>query len=105
VVVVVFGFAVPIAIANYAAKERLSVAFEFGKILNRIKLVIGDYLIAYDVLIVLGFVLCMVSMIPLIGWILGIFAIFYLTLVAVYYFGTLYREVLSNIFYFFAPFF
>ncbi|AEF96684.1 DUF4013 domain-containing protein [Methanotorris igneus] len=92
VLFIVFGFAMPMAIANYAAKEKLSAAFEFEEILGRIKSVIGDYLLAYVVLFILVFVLDLVSMIPIIGWILSIFAMFYLSLVAVYYFGTLYRE-------------
>ena len=90
--VFIFGFICLMGIANYAAKNRFSAAFEFGEIFGRIKSVIGDYVLAYIVVIILGIVISVVIVIPLIGWIIYAFALFYVNLVMAYYFATLYVE-------------
>ncbi|CAB3287362.1 conserved membrane protein of unknown function [Methanocaldococcus lauensis] len=93
-------FIYPMAIANYAIKKRFSALFKFKEILMRIKSVFGRYVLAYIILIlvgvIFGIILAIISMIPIIGYILYIFGVifgtFYLSLVSAYYFGVLYRE-------------
>ncbi|MCQ6253904.1 DUF4013 domain-containing protein [Methanocaldococcus sp.] len=99
-VYLVLLFIYPMAIANYAIKKRFFALFEFKEILMRIKSVLGRYVLAYTILILVGIIfgimLAIILRIPIIGYILYIFGVifgtFYLSLVSAYYFGVLYRE-------------
>ncbi len=92
ILTMIFGFIIPMAIANFVAKDSFGAAFEFGEIINRIKSVFGEYVICYLVIIGLYIIVSIVMLIPIIGWILGSIFIFYIQLVYAYYFGTLYAK-------------
>ena len=90
ILMIIFGFAIPMALANYVAKDSFGAAFEFSEIINRIKSVFGEYLVCYIVVIVLSLIVGAISVIPFIGWIIGAILEFYVALVYAYYFGNLY---------------
>jgi len=92
VLMAIFGFIIPMALANYVAKDSFGAAFEFGEIINRIKSIIGEYIICYIVVIVLSLIVGVISMIPIIGWIIGAILGFYVQLVYAHYFGNLYAK-------------
>ncbi|XRP97470.1 DUF4013 domain-containing protein [Methanocaldococcus sp. 16A] len=92
ILIIISGFIIPMALANYVAKDSFGAAFEFGEIISRIKSVIGEYIICYIVLIVLYLIVGVISMIPIIGWIIGAILGFYVQLVYAYYFGNLYAK-------------
>ncbi|CAB3287319.1 conserved membrane protein of unknown function [Methanocaldococcus lauensis] len=92
ILTMIFGFIIPMAIANFVAKDSFGAAFEFGEIINRIKSVFEEYFICYLVIIGLYIIVSIVMLIPIIGWILGSIFIFYIQLVYAYYFGTLYAK-------------
>ncbi len=92
VVAFIIGFILPMAIANYAVKDRISAAFEFNEIIHRIKSVAGSYILSWVVCIGLFMIIGIVVLIPIVGWIIYIFMAFYIYLVMAYYFGTLYVE-------------
>ncbi|ACV24107.1 DUF4013 domain-containing protein [Methanocaldococcus fervens] len=90
ILIVIFGFMIPMALANYVAKDSFGAAFEFGEIINRIKSVFGEYLICYIVILIIYLIIGVIATVPIIGWIIGAILGFYLQLVYAYYFGKLY---------------
>jgi hypothetical protein len=88
----IIGFILPMAIAMYAKSDNFGDAFKFGEILNRIKSIFGEYLVSYIIIIILGIILGLISLIPVIGWILGFFGTFYLGVVSLNMFGELYLK-------------
>lgn len=83
-------FFMPMAMANYVAKQQFGAAFALGEILEHIKPVLGNYAIAYVLALVLAFFLVLVAFIPVIGWIIAIFGSFYVGVVFASVFGQLY---------------
>jgi len=53
ILILIVGFILPMAIAMYAKSDNFGDAFKFGEIFNRIKSVLGEYIISYIVLIIL----------------------------------------------------
>ena len=80
----------PMALSIYAKEDSIVAAFGIGEIISRIKSVIGEYIIAILVLYALMFIVSFISMIPFIGWVVMIFANFYVALVAANMFGKVY---------------
>jgi len=80
----------PMALSIYAKEDSIGAAFGIGEILSRIKSVIGEYIIAIIVLYALMLIVGFISMIPFIGWVVMIFANFYVALVAANMFGKVY---------------
>lgn len=92
ILLLIVGFILPMAIAMYAKSDNFGDAFKLSEILNRIKSIFGEYLISYIILIVLGFILMLIGLIPFIGWLLGLFGSFYLGVLALNMFGELYLK-------------
>lgn len=90
VLAVIFGFFLPMALATYADTGRLGSAFHFRPVLNRIRSVSHDYLVTYLVVVVLSIALSVVSMVPVVGWIVALFGGFYVGIVAANMFGRVY---------------
>ncbi len=90
----VIGFVIyliiPMAMTVFAATGEFGQAFNFSEIFSRIGSNAGNYVLAILVNIGLGIVLGIVSRIPILGWIIGIFAVFYVALVMSYLFGAVY---------------
>jgi len=82
----------PMALSIYAKEDSIGAAFRIGEILSRIKSVPGDYIISIIVLYALLFIVNLVAIIPIIGWVIVIFANFYITLVASKMFGEVYAS-------------
>ncbi len=80
----------PMALSIYAKEDSIVAAFKIGETLSRIKSVIGEYIIAILLLYALMFIVSFISMIPFIGWVVMIFANFYVALVAANMFGKVY---------------
>ncbi len=92
VAALVLAFVLPMAFAHYAAEDKLGAALEFGEIWRRIRTVFGQYLVAVVLFWVFSSILGMVGMIPLVGWIITIVGVFYLTVVFANLIGRLYRQ-------------
>ncbi|MGE5398059.1 MAG: DUF4013 domain-containing protein [Chitinophagales bacterium] len=91
-VALVIGFFLPMAIANYVAQGNFGAAFEFGVIWNRIKSVMNDYIITFVIYIVAFFILGLLNVIPILGFIIMLLGSFYLLTVFNNIFGQLYRS-------------
>ena len=89
---IIIGFILPMAIALYASSKNVGKAFKFGEILNRIKSVFGEYIVAYVFILILGIIIGAIAMIPYIGWIIALFVTFYIGVVSSNLFGELYAK-------------
>jgi hypothetical protein len=92
ILILIISLILPMAMAIYAKEDSFGAAFRIGEILSRIKSVIGGYVLAFIVILVLSMILGMVSIIPILGWIILIFGNFYIAAVGAYMFGKLYTE-------------
>jgi hypothetical protein len=90
IVAIIIGFFMPMAFAMYAKSGRIGRAFAFGEIMRRIRSVFGEYIRAYLVIILLAVILFIISLIPVIGWLVAMFGWFYVYLVAAHIFGKAY---------------
>jgi hypothetical protein len=88
--ILVIGFVLPMALVMYVKEGSLGAAFRFKEVLSRIRSVFGDYLVVYLVLIILHFLLGFVASVPFAGWILYIFANFYIMVVIFRMYGKVY---------------
>ena len=84
-------FIIPMALAHFAASGSFGSAFDFGSIISRITGSLGSYLAAYLLSIAMIFVLMIISMIPILGWIIGLLGGFYIGCVMFFIFGEVYR--------------
>lgn len=89
---VAFGFILPMGICNLAVYKRFTSAFDFSFLLRLLKADPGTYVRAFLIYLLAVIVIGIVSMIPLIGWIIGLFSCFYLQCVSGYLFGGVYRK-------------
>ncbi|MCL7412434.1 MAG: DUF4013 domain-containing protein [ANME-2 cluster archaeon] len=80
----------PMAFSMYAKEDSIGAAFRLGELLSRIRSIIGEYIIALIVLLALMVIVSFISMVPFIGWVVMIFANFYVGLVAAYMLGNVY---------------
>ena len=92
VLMIIFGFLIPMALAMYIREDNISAAFRFGELLSRIRSVFGEYLTVYIVLIVLSFVLSLFSAVPILGFLIIIFGGFYIEVVGANMFGKVYAK-------------
>lgn len=93
IVAIIIGFFLPMALANFVGKGNFGAAFDFSTIIDYLKRAFNNYFIAYIVIIGLYIVLGIIAIIPLIGWIIGILGGFYISCVAAFLFGSIYRDV------------
>jgi hypothetical protein len=78
----------PMVLAVYAKnKEDFSSIFKFGEIIGNIFKVIGDYILVVVIGIGVAIVLGIIMMIPIIGWLIYVLALFYLMIVFMTLFG------------------
>ncbi len=96
VVAVILGLVMQPAIVNFARTEKFGSAFAFGDLFGMIgKVGWGKYILAWIVLIlvafVIGIVLGCVAWIPILGWIIGILAMPFLTIFNNKYFANLFE--------------
>lgn len=94
---IVFFFILQMAISNFAAKKSFGAAFDLGYIFKLIGASFGSYIGAYFLYLVAFVVTMLFSMIPIIGWIFGIFASFYLGCVAAFLFGSVYGKAVGMV--------
>lgn len=92
IIFILFTFALPMALANFAVKRNFGAAFEFGYIFKLIASSLGSYIGAYLLYIVAAIICAIIAMIPIIGWICIIFIGFYLGCVGGFLFGSVYGE-------------
>lgn len=92
VLMLIVCLVLPMALSIYAKEDSIGAAFRIGEILSRIKSVPGDYIISIIVLYALLFIVNLFATIPIIGWVIVIFANFYITLVASKMFGEVYAS-------------
>jgi hypothetical protein len=92
ILILIVGFILPMAIAMYAKSDNFGDSFKFGEILNRIKSIFGEYLVSYIIIVILGFILGLLMLIPFIGWLIGLFGTFYLGVLSFNMFGELYTK-------------
>lgn len=92
VLMIIFGFLIPMALAMYVKEDNISAAFRLGELLSRIRSVFGEYLTVYIVLIVLSFVLGLFGAVPILGILIMIFAGFYIEVVGANMFGKVYAK-------------
>lgn len=95
---IIFGFSIPMAVANYAVNKTFMSAFNLGQIFRLIAAAPGSYIGAHllywfaNILVIV-----FVVFIPIIGWLFSIFSGFYLMCVAGLLFGGVYHKAASKI--------
>ncbi|MCX9081874.1 MAG: DUF4013 domain-containing protein [Candidatus Methanoperedens sp.] len=92
VLLIIFGFLIPMALAMYIKEDNIGAAFRFGELLSRIRSVFGEYLTVYIVLMVLLFVLGLFGAVPILGFLIMIFGGFYIQVVGANMFGKIYAK-------------
>ena len=90
-------FMLPMAIACYATAGNLSAAFNFGAIITYIRAGLSAYLSAYLLSVILMVALIIISLIPVLGWIVCVFGGFYMSCVLSLLFGEAYRKASQTI--------
>ncbi|MHB1043812.1 MAG: DUF4013 domain-containing protein [Eubacteriales bacterium] len=89
---IIFTFALPMAVSNFAVKNSFGAAFQFGRIVGLIGAAPGSYVGAYLLYFVAALICMVISIVPLIGWLFAIFAGFYLGCVSGFLFGSVYSK-------------
>ena len=79
--ILVLAFILPMALAHFVAEDRIGAAFQFGEIWKKIRMVFGEYLVAMVVFMVFNIILVMIGIIPVLGWIVFVFGVFYLAVI------------------------
>jgi len=88
-------FFLPMGLILFAIEDEFSSAFAFLRVIDMTIKHIGPYFKAFIILLVIGIVLGLISNIPLIGWIVGVFVGFYLLLETALLMGAVGREMLA----------
>lgn len=91
-IILIFGFCIPMAMCHYAVSKSFSAAFQIGYIFKLIGVSLGSYIGAYLLYFLAGIICLIISLIPFIGWLFVIFAGFYLACVAGFLFGAVYYQ-------------
>jgi hypothetical protein len=90
----VFYYVVPAALANFARSGEIASAFAFGEL--RPVLFSGSYakgwLLALGVIIVAGVVTSLLNVVPLLGFVVGVFVTFYALVAAFYIYGQAFED-------------
>jgi hypothetical protein len=91
-IIIALAFILPMALAHFVAEDRIGAAFEFGEVWRRIRTVFGDYLVAIVLFMVLSVILGTLFVIPILGWIVFLFGVFYLGVAFANLIGRLYHQ-------------
>ncbi len=83
---------IPMALAMYVKEDSVGAAFRIGEVISRIKSVIGDYIMVYIILIILGVIIGLLRIIPILGILIMVFGSFYIMLIAYNMFGKVYTK-------------
>lgn len=94
---IIFMFALPMAISNFAVQKSIGSGFQLGKIFKLIGAVPGSYIGAFFLYFFAYLIILIISMIPILGWILSIFMMFYLYCLSGFLFGSVYREAIQAV--------
>ncbi|MDH7497366.1 MAG: DUF4013 domain-containing protein [Syntrophomonadaceae bacterium] len=86
------AFLLPMALAHYAATNRLAAAFALGEIAARIAAVAADYLAAFVLSLTASVLTGLLVAVPLLGPPVAVFAGFYFSVVFASAFGMLYQR-------------
>lgn len=86
------AFLMPMIMANYVARQQFGAAFALGEVFDHLKVVLGDFIVAWVLAIVMALFLFLVMLIPIVGWIIALFAGFYIQVVFANIFGQLYYQ-------------
>jgi len=89
-------FFLPMAVAHYAATGSFGAAFSLGAIVSYIGAAAGGYVMAYVFSIALFTALFVVSLIPVLGWVISLLGWFYVACVLAFLFGDVYRRAVSR---------
>lgn len=86
----------PAIYMNYALKGTVGAAFEFSTIFGMVTENIGEYITALVAVLAAGFVAGIIGMIPLLGFIIAVFAMFYIYLVFAGAFGQILKRYMPS---------
>ena len=91
--IIAFALIQPAITIQYAREDSLSACLRFSEVLGITRDNIADIVIAVAIVLGLGFVLSLVGIVPIIGWIISIFASVYVIFVS----GHLYGQIGAKI--------
>lgn len=83
---------IPMALSMFVKEDSVGAAFRIGEVISRIKSVIGDYIMVYVILIILGVIMGLFRIIPILGILIMVFGSFYIILIASNMFGKIYAK-------------
>jgi len=91
--IIAFALIQPAITIQYAREDSLSACFRFSEVLGMTRDNIADIVIVVAVVLGLGFVLSLVGIVPIIGWIISIFASVYVIFVSGHLYGQIGAKV------------
>jgi hypothetical protein len=91
--IIAFTLIEPAITIQYAREDSLSACFRFSEVLGMTRDNIADIIIAVAIILGLSFVLSLVGIVPIIGWIISIFASVYVIFVSGHLFGQIGTKV------------
>ena len=86
-------FFYPMGLILFAIEDEFSVVFSFFRIVELVFKNFGSYFKVFIIIFIMGIILGLLSYIPLVGWILGVFIGFYLLLETALLMGDVGREI------------
>ncbi|MDQ7790175.1 MAG: DUF4013 domain-containing protein, partial [Clostridia bacterium] len=90
------AFLIPMAIAKFAATGDFVAAFRFGEIIRHIVAAPASYVATFVLAIALYALVSFLNAVPYLGWLLTVFAYFYVTVVVAALFGAVYQKSLAG---------
>lgn len=92
----ILAFLIPMAVAKFAATGDFVAAFRFGEIVRHIAAAPASYITTFVFAIALYALVSLLNAVPYLGWILAVFAYFYVTVVVAALFGVVYQKSLAG---------
>jgi hypothetical protein len=96
IVGVIISLLYPALTIQYAKEDNLAACFRFSEVIGMTRDNLGDVIIALLVLFGVGLVLGLLGIIPIIGWIIAIFASIYTTVVSGHLFGQIGQNIVGG---------
>lgn len=97
VLLLLFAFIWPMAMAHYAHKRQFGAFFDLVTVGSHIRRILGDYLVILVLFFILQFILAVTaSLIPVLGFILSLFLGFYLSLALSQALGLMLRRAMNQ---------
>jgi len=92
ILMLVFYFFLPMALAMYVNEDCISAAFKFKEIISRIRSVLGDYITVFLLKLILWIILLVLVNIPVVGWLIVIFYKFFAAVIIYNMFGKVFAN-------------